>query len=298
LNLRSQDPSLEEPNTRFSVGDSSVVQILVARRRPRYPEAVRVRPNEGGWEAGPALVELADSWCGEPMWLLGAVMPGYRTAARIGERGVSSVAFLRAGSTSPEEVIARANAIAAWGSLSAASSDPWQREVLERAFDELNPTLAILASYALDRAGRHDLVRNLLDRLLTAGEYIPFDVALVARFGHLTEHEQIVPGYPLMTRGWAFLDEVAPLRELATRVRGLLAPSQWATGLNLPREVIAMLLAVGASGGPMSTPPNVTGSASHRGGPGWREKVINLLPGRADAKGRPDAPEVGPVVGA
>lgn len=62
----------------------------------------------------------------------------------------------------------------------------------------------------------------------------PFDVALAARFEHLTEHEQIVPGYPLMTRGWAFLDEGAPLRELADRVRRLLAPSPWVTGLNPP----------------------------------------------------------------
>jgi hypothetical protein len=241
-------------------------------------------------------VELEDRWCGEPMWLLGVVMPGYRTAARIGERGVSSVAYLGDGSGSPEEVIARANALAASGSLSAQSSDPWQREMLERAFDELNPTLAILASYALDRAGERALVRDLLGRLLRAGQYVPFDVALVAGFEHLTEHEQIVPGYPLMTRGWAFLDEVAPLRELATRVRGLLAPSPWATGLNLPSDVIAMLLAVGASGGPMSTPPNVTGSAPRSGEHDWRQKIINL-PGRADANDRPDAPEVGPVVG-
>lgn len=120
--------------------------------RQRDSETQNLRWKTPSWKTrsretpGPALVELKDSWCGEPMWLLGAVIPGYRTAVRIGERGAMSVAYLGHGSGSPDEVIARANALAAEGSLGAHGNDPLQQEVLERAFEERNPTLAILAS--------------------------------------------------------------------------------------------------------------------------------------------------------
>jgi Caspase domain len=296
LNLRSQDPHLAEFGISISADDSSIPQVFDARGRGRSIQVTRYnRWTTASWETpGPELVELEDRWCGEPMWLLGAMIPGYRTAARIGERGAMSVAYVPHGAGSPDEVVARANALVAGGSLK--SRDPRQQQhVIERAFEELNPTLATIAAYALDRGGEHERARELLDRFLTAGVYVPFDLALVARFGGLTEHEQILPGYPLMTRGWAFLDEVPSMLKLADRVRRLLAPSPWATGLNLPADVIEALLGLGVSGGPVKTPPSAGGSTPSRRFLILGERMINLLPGRTGE--RSDTPEFGPMGG-
>lgn len=298
LNLHSQDPYPAMFGMSISFGDSSIRQVLGAGGRDRYIPRVRYGHwKTAGWETpGPTLVELEDRWCSERMWLLGAVIPGYRTVARVGERGAMSVAYVPHGAGSPDELVAEANALAARGSLR--SPDPrQQQQMVERAFEELNPTLATITAYALDRAGEHQRARDLLKRFFTAGVYVPFDVALVARFGGLTEHEQILPGYPLMTRGWAFLDEVPSMLELAHRVRKLLAPSPWATGLNLPADVIEALLGLGASGGPVKTPPSAGGSTPSQRFRLLGHKMINLFPGRTGDVGRSDAPEFGPMGG-
>ncbi len=255
LNARSQARLLITPDVRASTGDKPIARLLAPLGRSGYMA-------ESSWitserdAVGPALIELEERFEGAPMWVLTAVIPGYRSALRVGRRGVASVAYISSQTITSDDpgIVGRATALFAGGWLSALSSGP----VVDRALEELNPTLAILAAYALDRVGQHGCVRELLERFVGAGVHIPFDVALVARMARLTDDDQVVPGFPLMTRGWAFLDEVPSLAKFAERMQPLPAPAPWATGLDLPEDIVATLLGLGVDRGPIGTPPGAS----------------------------------------
>lgn len=104
---------------------------------------------------------------------------------------------------------------------------------LLRRYKHRNPTLGILAAYAYDRAGRYDEIVEMIGYFAAEGQPVPYDLVMLAGW---TEAEmqaahpqtQVVPAYPMLTQGWAYLD-AGTLPDAVAAARGSLAPTLWAT---------------------------------------------------------------------
>ena len=193
-----------------------------------------------------AVLQVDRDRLGQQLWPLAAAFPGYRALLTVGTDGVDSLEYVPSQATDLDEysglVLAHATAFARRGWLHA-DLDLWQAGTLfEIALEDLNPTLSVLAGYALERAGQFGQVEALLAGFLDSGRHVPFDLALVAGREDLLDDELVVPGFPLMTRGWAFLEDAGPRAALGRLVTPHLAPTVWATGLDLPAMLVPFLL--------------------------------------------------------
>jgi hypothetical protein len=93
-----------------------------------------------------------------------------------------------------------------------------------RAYDSM---VALHAAYAFHDLHRDDLLRTLLDDLVSTVDAALFDAALLA--GSLRpQRTPILPVVPLLTRGWALLDALeARLPSEVAELRRDLVPGLW-----------------------------------------------------------------------
>lgn len=154
-----------------------------------------------------ALLELAPG-AGGTRWAASAMLPGFIGTLRVSPAGTEQTAYLPAPGTPAElgaagtaDAVAHAAAAARRGRLDLA--DP----LIETAcWTDLNPTVVLLAAYARERAGDAATVRELAVRFAQRHGLLLFDLALLAA-EDVAGGVPVVPGYPLMTRGWHLLDE-------------------------------------------------------------------------------------------
>lgn len=170
-------------------------------------------------------------------WVATALMPGFVTTVTIGEQGAEHVAFVSIDGDSQRDLYALAVADAAFrtGDFGFVDDDEARRLV-----EEGNPTMAVLAASAFDRAGRGDGVRRVLDACRRRDRRVPFDVVLLAD-ALLELADDVVPGYPLMTRGWALADELPAGERWLHYARGQLAHAPWTTFRQLSEDAVVAL---------------------------------------------------------
>jgi hypothetical protein len=112
--------------------------------------------------------------------------------------------------------------------------------------------MGILAAYAYERIGALDEISSIAGYFAANGQPVPFDVALLAKeemrfggdgkleiettrpaemFGRGRRQTAPVAGsYPLLTRGWSFLDsEAVGVSPVLFELRKYLVPSLWTT---------------------------------------------------------------------
>ncbi len=115
-------------------------------------------------------------------------------------------------------------AAAEWLALVSANKEADREKLNEfaeraRRSKHANPTLGILAAYAYDRAGVQDEIDSIAWYFADRNGFVPFDVALLSRAqiggaGAIAEFRwressafaPVAGAFPLMTRGWAFLE--------------------------------------------------------------------------------------------
>jgi hypothetical protein len=97
-----------------------------------------------------------------------------------------------------------------------------------RQFKALDPTLGIYAAYAYAQSGLMDNVDSVYQYM---DEVAPFDVALLA--GKLEpeglKNGRIAPFCPMLTQGWALLDESVPVSPAVRVAAHYLKPALWTT---------------------------------------------------------------------
>lgn len=108
-------------------------------------------------------------------------------------------------------------------------------------FEQLNPTLTVLMAYILLRAGRQAQVHDMVSRFERSGLTLPFDLPLLADIPGSRVQTTIAPGFPLMTSGWALIDELPAGRAVLDAARQHLRPSMWTTLERPPAFVVKAL---------------------------------------------------------
>ncbi|MFJ6485929.1 caspase family protein [Streptomyces sp. NPDC091682] len=200
---------------------------------PRTVRSRLARDANGSWSGptfdersqGAALIHLDSFWKNRPLWSAAAVFPGYATAMRVDDCGVQYLAYLDSRGTTDIELVARMTARARLGVLSRADNEG-MRLSLEKHFD---PTMAVLLAHSLHRTGEIERVGMLLGSLRERSLPIPFDVALLANHT-LPNQADVVPGFPLATRGWTVLRySNGGAKALAHMAAPHLAPAYWTT---------------------------------------------------------------------
>ncbi|MGY1673070.1 hypothetical protein [Geodermatophilus sp. SYSU D00710] len=220
-----------------SVTGAEVIEAWV-NGRPAYvfeeDDAWHVR----GVPDQPGAVFLNIRTADDVSWLATALLPGFVTTVTVGPGGVDSVVFAAlAGDHLDEDLRSLAVASAALRTGDLGFVD--DHDVV-RLLDQGHPTMTVLTAYALDRAGQEDEVRYLFERYRDAGRPIPFDLALLAEA--LAEAERdLVPEFPLMTRGWALTDQLPSGDRLLTYARPRLGRTAWTTFTQLSPEAIVAL---------------------------------------------------------
>ncbi|MFE2124544.1 hypothetical protein ACFW9U_28330 [Rhodococcus aetherivorans] len=170
-------------------------------------------------------------------WVATALMPGFVTTVTIGRNGARHIAFIAIGGDMDRDRYALAKAGAAFQAGNLGFVDD---EEARRLLGEANPTMAVLAAYAFDRTGRDDDVQHILHMCRHAGRPIPFDVALLADAP--TYHaDSVLPGYPLMTRGWALADDLPAGRRWLQYAQQRLTRAPWTTFTELSEDAIVTL---------------------------------------------------------
>jgi hypothetical protein len=101
-----------------------------------------------------------------------------------------------------------------------------------RQFKALDPTLGIYAAYAYAQAGMTDEVQSVFDWMWSDQEVpVPFDVAMLAnRFpasGQLAG--RIAGKTPMLTQGWALLNEEMPVAPWLAEANRYTLPALWTT---------------------------------------------------------------------
>lgn len=108
-----------------------------------------------------------------------------------------------------------------------------------RTAQYVNPTLGLLSSYAYERIGGLGEIDHIVEYFRRADQPVPFDVAYLSTLTQTQDDDRrlrlpdgsVIAGtFPLMTRGWAYLDPEDKSRhpELQ-RLRTGLRPSLWTT---------------------------------------------------------------------
>jgi hypothetical protein len=180
-----------------------------------------------------AVVEL-NSWAhlSSPKWSATAEFPGYRTVLRTSERGVEHVAFLAVADhnvVADPEMSDLLAGIGTVGLLWRLDIDGYLRRLLD---EDLNPTIALYVAYTLERQGREEEISKIVFQFLNRDRAVPFDVALLAgeaAFKDAAASRMVVPGYPLISRGWQFLERLSHKDSSATFIRSQLNVTPWTT---------------------------------------------------------------------
>lgn len=95
-----------------------------------------------------------------------------------------------------------------------------------------SPTSIVLAAYVLERQGRLDLVREFMAQQDRLDAPVAFDVPLLVGWqgeASLLRPCNFVGGFPLMTAGWAYIDDDTPSNETLRSLREHLVPGLWTT---------------------------------------------------------------------
>ena len=108
-------------------------------------------------------------------------------------------------------------------------------------YGDLNPGLAVLVAHAWSHIGRLDKIRELLTRFLDAQQTVPFDMPLLAHVPWEEVGTAVVPGFPLMTRGWALLDSLPAGAEVLNAARRLRVSSPWTSFHHLSAQLATEL---------------------------------------------------------
>ena len=188
-------------------------------------------------------------------WAGAAVFPGFSGVLKVGSVGVDYLAYLPTSSISQASLTRRETAQAvslATAQVRIGLFDPDHlTEIVGTSLQEdLNPSLAVLAAHEWGNVGRFGRVRSLIDAFRRRGRAIPYDVALIAGIPPDDLDVPVIPGFPLLTRGWALADTLPAGHEIFLAARRALAPAIWTTFRHLPRidaRQLAAPIAVSAS---------------------------------------------------
>jgi hypothetical protein len=185
----------------------------------------------GGGEPQAAIVDLGDD-----RYVATAIIPGFIGGIHVGPSGVDVVSY-QAGDGSPYEderynagtpgALAWLGAAAKYGFRDWAIDEANQRADYFRNFKHVNPTFGIYAAYAYERAGNRDEIRSMIRAFEAAQQTIPYDLIFLTGTKPESLTVPVVPRYPLLTQGWAYLDEAAVHPAIAA-ARSSLAPTVWA----------------------------------------------------------------------
>jgi hypothetical protein len=200
-------------------------------------------------------------------WATAAILPGFSCVMSISEVGVDHVAYLpistRPTSLGPEAT-ARAVALAT-AQMRFGQFDPDNSgDLIQRGlYEDQNPSLAVLAAYQWASAGQFGRVRELLETFISRGSPVPYDIPMLAsvRGGGAPIDRigiPVVPGFPLLTRGWAVAEDADTMEPgVFRKSRAALASATWTTFSQLPIGVADQLVtpvAARAAGGAMGDP--------------------------------------------
>jgi hypothetical protein len=200
-------------------------------------------------------------------WAAAAILPGFSCVMSISEAGVEHVAYLpmstRATSLGPEgtaQAVALATAQMRFGQFDPDNSDLIQKGL----YEDQNPSLAVLAAYQWASAGRFGRVSELLEAFISRGSPVPYDIPMIAGVlgGSVPPNRigiPVVPGFPLLTRGWALAEEADTMESgVFRKSRAALASATWTTFRQLPigvaNQLVTPVAARAAGGGTMGTP--------------------------------------------
>lgn len=185
-------------------------------------------------------------------WAGVALLPGYSCTMAVRESapglGVDYVAYLpldnRHNGGQPKEIdilVADTSAHFRLGFFDQASFDASDR-VRSAVFEELNPTLSVITAYALSRAGQWERLRDLIRRFERSDQVVPFDLPLLADLPLSSVRAPVAPSFPMMTSGWALLEDLPAGRSVLEATRPHLRPSVWTT-LKRPSSSVVRALA-------------------------------------------------------
>ncbi|MGE3966029.1 MAG: caspase family protein [Planctomycetota bacterium] len=131
---------------------------------------------------------------------------------------------------SARRALARAGVAARSGRFQLATSAAADLASTLRNYKHFNPTLGVYAAYAYDIAQRSDQIVDMIGYYRDWQQPVPYDLVLLSGLDRQQVGQIVVPAYPLLTQGWAYLDDFpGELHPAVRRARSSLAPSLWAT---------------------------------------------------------------------
>jgi hypothetical protein len=212
---------------------------------------------ESGFERGKQAAGAAIVRFGTEHWAGLALLPGYSCIATIRpkarRRSVDSVAYLpldRQHASTREMgidvLVAETSAQVRLGRFDVEDFDESER-LRVAVFEDLNPTLTVLMSYILSRAGRRRQLQHLIRQSDRLGLTVPFDLPLLANVPLSQVKTVIAPGFPMMTSGWALLEDLPAGPMVLDLARRHLSPSMWTTFRRPPFFVVQGLAGSGAT---------------------------------------------------
>jgi len=202
-------------------------------------------------------------------WFAGALLPGFVGAVLVKDGAAGSLSY-RPAKFGPYDQgidekygaeVTRWTALMIQGRYASRKELAASAEAL-RLYKSVNPSMGILAAYAYERIGALDEISSIAGYFAANGQPVPFDVALLAKeemrfggdgkleiettrpaemfgrgrrqtakFGRGRRQTAPVAGsYPLLTRGWSFLDsEAVGVSPVLFELRKYLVPSLWTT---------------------------------------------------------------------
>jgi hypothetical protein len=237
-----------ETATGFSVDGDAVEEVALAGQPPVTPGG-DLFEERNAWHiradrAGTVMARITGD-----RWVAGAMLPGFLGAAVVektsgGEEGTVGLTY-RAAPGGPWHVQDDAELVMAEAIANAAAQhgrfgvlgDPHETAAYLRRFKHVEPVLGILAAYAYDSVGQRDRIRDMVRWFVDAGQVVPFDVWLLARLPGRPD-TGLAPGFPLLARGWSFLDS-SNAHPAVLQARQALTPAPWATVFGQAGSVLA-----------------------------------------------------------
>jgi Caspase domain len=244
-NLDAAGRTSFETRAGLSVIGSAIVRTMVeGGDRGVFEESGAWHVRGDGRRPATTLLELEPADEGYSRWATALIIPGYVGTLRVSARGVEQLAYLPTPGTVTElglddttQAVALAGARARWARLDLA--EPRVKVALEA---DLNPTVVLLAAYALDRAGDTHRVYRLAERFADKYGFLPLDLLLLAGHEDVTAGVPVLPDFPLLTRGWSLLRSSPAGRWALAEMRTTLAPTPWTSPVDLPEAMVDVLV--------------------------------------------------------
>lgn len=200
------------------------------------------------------LIELKDG-----NWIGSCTLPGFVGTVLAESGRVASVNYAPAPGSAEQWIYAETvPVLSRWTAFSQQGRVGDYAEL--RKFDKINPSLGIIAAYAYERIGDLTAINDIADRMVghpNMPHAVPFDVALLStrpirrsQSGLTVKTETgerpVAGSFPLMTRGWSFLDREDDFVSGALfELRKGLLPALWTTFRREEGKRMAELLSQG-----------------------------------------------------